>query len=356
MLFQITPLVMPCNSAVKVLLLALLLAVQIFEITTEFNAENTAGITVRAGDPKLLQLSSNPTPDVIAEKAFIDNPLQWLGQNSISSFPVNWYSSRNPRTRLSLVNGGIYSFRFTKVADKKYVYYASSESDVGVKGYWLSTAEKISVLLNDGPAFIFTGELQGCSIHTRILFNSRLEVFHRNRQYLYQIYVDGYGNAIDERGDAVRELEGVTKFLDKDGKEIHVVPDGKISLNNGILDKNGHRVTKINGREVENLLDDNLNRGTDEMCQFLNYDLSGGKSVSWAEYNANLPDNFLAVVADSRNGPKFTTPFLFRKNHKWAFVSQQIQYSGLGGTGSGFGSDKMYDFHFTGYGYFTNLH
>lgn len=330
------------NNPVKVLVLTILLVAQIFEVT--------AARDKRAANQLSLNLL-NPSPDVNAEKAFVADPVSWLGRNSISSVALFKYAV-NPPTRVTIRNGDIYSFRFAKVADKKYVYYATPESSDGVKAYWLNTADKITINPNDDPAFIFTGELQGCSIHTKFLPNGQFEVFHRNRQHLHQIYLDANRRPIDGNGVAIRELAGVTTFLDENRNAISAVANGRISLNNGILDRNGRRVTKINGKEVENLIDDNLNRGTDEICQFLNYDFRGGRSVSWEQYSSNLPPNYEADLAANHNAPKFTTPFLFRKNGVWTFVSQQIQYSGFGGAPP---QGKIYDFAFTGKGYLTEL-
>ncbi|XP_037048091.1 uncharacterized protein LOC119082630 [Bradysia coprophila] len=327
-------------NPVKVIGLALLLAAQIFEIPAERNKRSV----------DILNLNLNPTPDVAAENAFNADPVSWLGKNSISSVAIFTYAL-NQRTRVNLRNGEIFSFRFARVGTNKYVYYATPESSAGVKGYWLNTADKITINLNDGPAFVFTGELQGCSIHAKVVSN-KLEVFHRNRQHLHQIYLDANRQAIDGNGAPIRELAGVTRFLDKNRNEITAVANGKISLNNGILDRYGNRITTINGKEVENLINDNVDRGTDEICQFLNYDLRGGRSVSWEQYSSNLPANYEADLAAHRTGPKFTTPFIFRKDGVWSFVSQQIQYSGSGGAPA---RGQIYDFQFTGKGYLTHL-
>lgn len=326
---------MTYNKPIKVMVLALLLALQIFEISA---AELTLNLT--------------PIPDVAAETAFAADPVAWLGRNSISSVAVFIYAL-NPPTRVTLVNGQIYSFRFTKVGNNKYVYYATPESSAGVKAYWLSTDARITVNVNSIISFIFTGELQGCSIHARIIPGSirKLEVFHRNRQHLHSIYLDDKKRAIDSRGVIIQELAGITKFLDRNRRQITVTAKGKICLNNGILDRNERPITTINGVEVEALIIDNLNRGTDEICQFLNYDLRGGRTVSWENYCSNLPPNYEAALAASRGPPAFTTPFLFRKNQRWSFVSQQIQYSGTGGLARG----RIHDFQFNGQGHLTPL-
>ncbi len=332
------------NNLIRVFVLTFLIAVQIYEITAARDKRSA----------NILDLNLNPNPDVSAENAFAANPVSWLGRNSISSVAVFTYALNKP-TRVNLRNGNVYSFRFAKVGDKKYVYYATPESSAGIKAYWINTGAKITIDPNVGPAFIFTGELQGCSIHAKFLRNGQFEVFHRNRQHLHQIFLDSNRRPIDGNGAKIQELDGVTRFLDENRKEINAVANGKISLNDGILDRNGRPITTINGREVEKLIDDNLNRGTDEICQWLDYDFRGGRSVSWEQYSSNLPPNYEADLAANHNAPKYSTPFLFRKTGVWTFVSQQIQYSGSGAAGGASSQGQIYDFELTGKGYLTEF-
>ncbi|WP_406832882.1 MULTISPECIES: RHS repeat-associated core domain-containing protein [unclassified Wolbachia] len=300
----------------------------------------------------LLCPPTSPIPSIESQEKFKNNAITWLGENSVSTLGIDFYRFR---TKVDLRNGNVYPFSLTKVGrDKvgrdKYVLSPNPQDVNGVEGYWLSTNDKITIDPHNGPRFIFTGELQGCSIHIKYdETTNKMEIFHRNRKHLDQIYFDATGRPIDGDGIPIRELDGVERLLDKNGNPIEAIPSGSLSLNDGLLGRDGQPITTINGINIEELLNKNLAKGTDELKQFLDYDLKGGTTIGWEEYAVGLPENYDAISA-ANPGPRInTTPFLYRQdNGKWVFISQQIKYSGSGKHPIELGPGQVFNFELTG--------
>ena len=106
----------------------------------------------------------------VPEEDFLEVPPRFLKDHPVSTRFIesevygNHYDLKNGEIHMLFLN----PFASTDTSMKYSLSVNGNDKhSVGIRGYWLSTGEKIRIDPLEEVRFIFTGELQGCSIYVK---------------------------------------------------------------------------------------------------------------------------------------------------------------------------------------------
>ena len=191
--------------------------------------------------------------------------------------------------------------------------------------------------INPEVRFVFTAELQGCSIYVRYIQSTKeIEFYHYNRPTLEHICINKYqDNKIVENGN---------NYISDSGHNIPEIPDGAILVdkdNNRIEPKNGviiidkklyYRINEETPIEIKQLslkpIEDIIKQNMEFIETEKILDEKYSRVFKSEEY-LKLPFNFPLLVDFGKIPPaSYSTPLIYcDDNNKWHFISQKINYN-----------------------------
>ncbi|KAI9559928.1 hypothetical protein GHT06_013935 [Daphnia sinensis] len=232
---------------------------------------------------------------------------------------------------MALANGEKLQFQLVHALDGPgyhlKVESPSSNDAKGVQAYWLTTREKIHINPLGETRFIFTPELQGCSIYVKYNYNNMginggkeptMTVYHHFRKHPNVIYLKD-GRFVTERGTAISELEGAIQLFDVNGNVLNL-KNGEIAPTENIFRKDDRGDLKL---VMEQMVKDNRELQKIENDLAAEYDIA----IRYEDY-LGLPSNYGLAMQDKSLGVTASTPILFRDtaDNQWYFASQKIWY------------------------------
>lgn len=118
----------------------------------------------------------------IRNSEFESAPLKFLESNVVTTWnSVDMQNSYKSYADLNK-SGAIYNFGLAPVSDNSGYMLYPTRCQSGISAYWLQTYGTIEVPAYTGPKFIFTPELNGCSIYVRMdALRQTLRVYHHYR-------------------------------------------------------------------------------------------------------------------------------------------------------------------------------
>ncbi|XP_046646365.1 uncharacterized protein LOC124336627 [Daphnia pulicaria] len=278
--------------------------------------------------------------------AFSDTELQaQLNKDPVSvlkNSPISTRKLVNPKQLFrGFQNGGTYKFElYPENGQASYSLIAkpiSLNDPTSVQGYWLNTNEKIQIDPFGETRFIFTQELQSCSIYVKYDYDfigkdrkhePKMTVFHHNRDSQFGIYLEE-GHYQNDRLDKIIELDGALELFDKSGNVLHPKDGAIVPLENIYRkDHNGNfeEIKEINKEPIQDIIKKNLR------LKQIEDDLA-------AEYDTVIRyEDYLAFtghhnnVMHSKGLPiTFSTPILYRDitDGQWYFASKKNSFSNM---------------------------
>ncbi|KAI9559907.1 hypothetical protein GHT06_013914 [Daphnia sinensis] len=268
-------------------------------------------------------------PDPEAAKELNEDPVGFLKGKAISTTLI--MDPTFSHERIQLANGKKFQFQLVQALDGPGYHLKvgspSSNDAKGVQAYWLTTREKIHINPLGETRFIFTPELQGCSIYVKYNYDNMginggkeptMTVYHHFRKHPNVIYLKD-GRFVTERGTAIPELEGAIQLFDVNGNVLNL-KNGEIAPTENIYRKDDRGDLKL---VMEQMVKDNreLQKIEDDLAA--EYDIA----IRYEDY-LGLPSNFGLAMQDKSLGVTASTPILFRDtaDNQWYFASQKIWY------------------------------
>ncbi|XP_057365416.1 uncharacterized protein LOC130686143 [Daphnia carinata] len=275
----------------------------------------------------ILSLCQIRLPDREKQAKLIQDPAAFLKETAIStqSFskpkPVNGYVV--PK------NGEKYNFQLVQALDGPGYHLKAqlppSDDATAIQGYWLTTREEIDINVLHGPAFIFTAELQGCSIYVKyhnLVVNGkdepRMTVFHHQRKHPSFIHLKDRV-FVTQDGNVIPELIGAQQLFDVNGNAFNIV-NNEIAPIQNIYRKDNSGDLKL---VLEKMVEENIKLKKIEDHLAAKYDIA----IRYEDY-LGLPSNYESDMHVKGMGLMASTPILFRdaKDNQWYFISQKIWY------------------------------
>ena len=284
----------------------------------------------RKRDPRLIQSCSVANPDTQMQKKMKEDPVSVLKQVAISTKSItDWPDFQKLGIHLAKNERIVFSFQLIPASkDSSYhLKVGSSHNDASaMPGYWLNTGGEIKIDPFGKARFIFTSELQGCSIYIKYNHDAigepTMSVYHHRRSFPDAIYLkDGH---FTHNGNAIPELNGVTQLLDSQGNILKPDKDAIIPMEKISYEKDGNKIEleKLNGIEMDKIIKDNVKIQETENDLKDKYD----QVIRYEDY-LGFPDNYNEKMAKSNQPLTFATPVIYRDDSgQWFFSSQKISY------------------------------
>jgi hypothetical protein len=276
-------------------------------------------------------------PDTEMQKKMKQDPVNVLKRAAISTKSIaDWPDLKEHK--IPLINGGAFGFNLIPDAITGSNYHLkvglSYNHPDAVRGYWMNTNDKIQIDPLGDAQFIFTGELQSCSIYVKYNYdvvpgkNGRIEptmtVYHHNRRFPDAIYWENGRYIYD--GKEISELDGVTELFDGKGNKLKLEKDAIIPMEEIFYRKYGQqfKLTKVNGKTTDDMIQKNVGIQKKEMDLAKEYD----QVIRYEDY-LGFPGNYNDKMTQLGQPVTFATPVLFRDNTDghWYFSSQKISYT-----------------------------
>ncbi|KAK4029996.1 hypothetical protein OUZ56_022954 [Daphnia magna] len=268
-------------------------------------------------------------PDPEAQTKLNDDPIAFLKETPISTSLI--VDPTFSGERIQLANGDKSQFQLVQASDSPGYHLRvgspSSNDAMAVEGYWLTTREKIRINPLGETRFIFTPELQGCSIYVKYDYNNmgikgkhepQMTVYHHFRKHPEVISMKD-GQFVTNQGTQIPELTGATQLFDANGNVLKL-DKGEIAPIENIYRKDAGGELKL---VMEKTVQENrkLKQIEDDLAS--EYDIA----IRYEDY-LGLPSNYQYAMVDKGLGVTVSTPILFRDtvDNQWYFASQKVWY------------------------------
>lgn len=254
-----------------------------------------------------------------------------------------------------------------KLVDDSVLRTMKKKDERMMDGYWLGTARSegtddvLTVTDNEATKFVFTAELQGCSVYAKVR-RSSVDFFHYNRPELRSIYVNDYkgskivdirNNFLDLHGDAIifnrdarlnpEKLYNSESVQIKPISGVIVVSEALFMIDKDTGEKTEIKTIKSQGSkkpddQVDAIIRLNSYQVREEDRLKEKYDVV----IGWEDY-LFLPANYPLLMSRGIIKDSFVTGHFYRKNpiSPWHFISQRITYTGSKSDGNNW--KRMFD-------------